>query len=374
MTTKPFHRCLAAALVLPLLGACVAEAAHDSPRAWDVDGHTITVSATAGMQFEVAVVVRAQPLSAPPVTGRVSTVEQLTSPSHAPLSGRVVESRVRIGDRVAQGDPLVRIQTPELSSLQRELKAARLTVRTRQATIDKLAQMVDARLAPEHDLAIARSELDASRLEVAAAQAKLQSLAVGRAGATSYWVLAGRSGTIVQLDAAPGQQVDVERGSPVATIAGLDEVLVVADVPERDANELLVGMTASIAVPGSHDTVSRGAVELVSEVIDAERQTVPVRIRVPNTERHLRPNAYVDVTFPARDQDALVVVPAAAVVRDGATSYVFVEGGDRVYQARAVDLGRRGKDAVEVRSGLQPGERIVVRNALLLLNALDVEA
>jgi multidrug efflux pump subunit AcrA (membrane-fusion protein) len=66
-------------------------------------------------------------------------------------------------------------------------------------------------------------------------------------------------------------------------------------------------------------------------------------------------------------------VPASAVVRDGAKTIVFVQVGELRYRAREVELGRRTKDVVEILHGLENGERIVVSNALLLLNAIELQ-
>jgi cobalt-zinc-cadmium efflux system membrane fusion protein len=66
-------------------------------------------------------------------------------------------------------------------------------------------------------------------------------------------------------------------------------------------------------------------------------------------------------------------VPAEAVVSDGLTAVVFVESEPGVFRRREVTAGRRTAGKVELLSGVRPGERVVVRGALLLLNALDLE-
>ncbi len=341
---------------------------------WHVQDDEVSLDSPSPVRFDVAKVVLGDPLPSPTVTARVTTVELLTSPSYPPLSGRIAEIPVRMGDRVESGDRLVRVQTSELPTLQGELATARLAVETKQAMIDKLERMVEARLAPEHDLILARAELAAARLAVKTAKSRLHSLAVGDAGDASYWILASRSGTIVQLDAALGQAVRPEQSVPVATVADLDEVLVIGDVSQREAARLHTGDRALIRVPGSMAEPIEGNIELVSEVLDPERQTVPVRARAANLERQLRPNAWVDVGFAPTEQTPVVRVPSSALVRDGAETIVFVQTDGHRYRARRVEVGRRSKDLVEIVRGLAPGESIVVTNALLLLNAIDTAA
>ncbi len=308
----------------------------------------------------------------PPVPARVSTIESMTAPSFAPLSGRVVDLKVRIGARVHKGDKLVEVRTPDLAAMHRELRGAQLAVRTRQAIVDRLGQLVESRAASNHDLMVAKSELEDARFSVQAADSKLRSLMVAQNGDAEYWVLATRSGTVVQLDAMPGKQVGPETDKPIATVADLDEVLVLADVPQRFAADLNAGEHAMLLVPATKAKAD-ATIETVSEVVDPDRQTVPVRLRAQNPDRMLRPNSYVDVVFTNDAGQQHLLVPSSAVVTDGDASVVFVQTGAGTLQRRAVRTGMQTREKIEVLSGLKPGEKVVTRGALLLLNALNVE-
>lgn len=359
-------------LFLGVLGCGMAEGSPP-PSGPDADG-----LAAPGHQvrarFDVADVALGDPLPGPSFAARVTTLESLTSPSFPPLAGRVRETLVHIGDHVEQGTKLVRIQTPDLPTLEGELAAAQLAVQTKAATVDKLEQMVEARLAAERELVVARAELAEARLQAKTARARLRSLSVDRSRDSSYWILANRSGTVVQLDAALGLQVGPDQQQPVATVADLDEVLVITDLPQREAARVQAGATARVHVPGTMQEPLTGTVALVSDLVDPERQTVPLRIRVPNGERRLRPNSFVDVSLDPADRTPVVRVAAGAVVRDGSKTVVFVDTGDDAYLPREVELGRRTTDEVEVVRGLRAGEKIVTTNALLLLNAIDLES
>jgi membrane fusion protein, heavy metal efflux system len=322
------------------------------------------------MKFETVAVELGPPLARPPVTARVATLEDRTAPSFAPLDGRVERVAVHIGDHVKEGDRLVLVRSGDLAGLQRDLEAARLAIATKRALLDRLNLLTESRAVSQNELLVAQSELNEARLSAAAAEARLRSLTVRREGDTGYWVLATRSGTVVQLDATPGKQVGPDKDRPVATVADLGEVLVLADVPQRDASTLRPGLPVSIEVPGAGAPVP-GAIEVVSDVMDAERQTVPVRVRAPNRELKLRPHAFVNAVFGPAAEGAVMQLPSEAVVSDGATSVVFVETAPGAFRRRPVTLGRQSKDRVEITGGLEPAERVVVRGALLLLNAID---
>jgi cobalt-zinc-cadmium efflux system membrane fusion protein len=116
----------------------------------------------------------------------------------------------------------------------------------------------------------------------------------------------------------------------------------------------------------------RGKVERVSEVVDPQRRTVEVRVRVVNEDRALRPNAFVEVTPEAPADVKRVRVPASAVVTDGARSVVFVAREAGRLERVAVTAGRRRDGEVELRGGLETGSRYVARGALLLENTIEL--
>ncbi|MFO0675222.1 MAG: efflux RND transporter periplasmic adaptor subunit [Polyangiaceae bacterium] len=356
------------------------EVAH-APEAFHVDGTDVAMGRSVPMHFDTAPVELGEPLPRVPVTARVETVEARTAPSFAPLDGRVAEVAVHIGDKVKEKDRLVLVRSGDLAGMERERRAAELSIRTKAAMVERTKRMVESRAAPDNDLLVAESELEESRLAAAAANSKLHSLAVSQAGDTGYWVLANRAGTVVQIDAQPGKQVGPDKDRPVATVSDLDEVRVIADVGQREASSLAPGLAVSIRPPGgasfatgaNDSPVVMGTVESVSDVLDPDRQTVPIRVRVDNRARKLRPHEFVEATFAPPSADRVLQVPADAVVSDGATSVVFVETRPGVVSRRPVRLGRQTRERAEIVDGVTVGERVVARGALLLLNAVEMK-
>ncbi len=358
-----------------ILAACAHPAEEPSRPGFDVRGNVIHVDPTVAspVRFQTIAVRPQVHLDAPSVTARVTTVDALTAPSFAPLDGHVVEVAVHLGDVVEKGARLVEVRTADLANLQHELRAAKLTAVTRQSIVERTRQLVEARAASQNDLTVAESQLAEAQFSSQAAAARLNSLSVRIDGDTSYWVLASRAGVVVALDAVPGKQVGPGQEKPVAIVADLDEVWVLGDVPQRDATGLRVGLRAEVSMPGRSGILASGVIETVVDVVDAERQTVPVRVRVPNQTRALRPNAYVNVTFANKDEQQVLRLPSAAVVSDGAASVVFVQATGGSFERRQVETGYQTRDQVEIVRGLAAGEKVVVSGALLLLNALQME-
>ncbi len=361
---------LCAALVL--LSACSSSPQRATEPTFTVEHDRITLQQKPPLAFHTAEAQAGASLPRPPIMARVTAVEALTSPSFAPLEGRVVESRVHLGERVKKGQKLVLIRTGELSSLERERRTAELIVNSKSAHVARLSALVEARAGSMSDLLLAQSEAEEAKVALKAAEARLASYQIQRADDTSYWVVATRDGTVIDLNAAPGLEVGPSRGLPVLVVASLDEVMVVGDVPQRLASELSPGMDALIHVSRTQNVPGR--LESVAEVVDPERQTVPVRVRADNRERKLRPNAYVQLSFSSSSPGNALLLPAACVVRDGAQAVVFVEDKAGSFVRREVALGQEGRDMVEILSGVTLGERVVSSGALLLLNALDTRA
>ena len=182
-----------------------------------------------------------------------------------------------------------------------------------------------------------------------------------------------RSGTVVEFDVSPGQEVGPDREKPLLRLSDLDEVLVIADVPESDVRDVSVGEAVSVH-PQSGSELREGIVEYISEVVEPRRRTVEVWVRAKNADRLLRPNGFVEVVLEPRGDALMVRVPDAAVVTQGTRSVVFVATAPGRLEPRPVQLGRRRDGETEIRSGLEPGVRFVSRGALLLLNQVDLSS
>jgi RND family efflux transporter MFP subunit len=139
-----------------------------------------------------------------------------------------------------------------------------------------------------------------------------------------------------------------------------------ADVFEFDAPNVRLGQRAVIKLP--YDSGARtfqASVSYIQPQLEAETRTLKVRLEAGNPELVLKPDMYVDVEFhmPRRER---LMIPAEAVLDTGLRKTVFVDLGDGYLEPREVETGERAGDRVEIRSGLKPGERIVVSGNFLI--------
>jgi cobalt-zinc-cadmium efflux system membrane fusion protein len=351
--------------------ACHPKSSPNKPSFTATKEEVVVNESTPGIAFKTVPVREGAPIASPPVTARVVTVENLTEPVFAPLSGRVAEVHSRVGERVRKGDRLLLVQTPELPELTRQRQEAKLAVALKQATVDRLQQLVAARAIPEHDLAVAQTELDTAKVDVRSADAKLRSLAVVPVGDGAYWITTARDGTVVELRVSPGAAVGPDIDHPVCVVADLSQVLVIGDVPQAVANGLEPNLSATIRIPGQTSEVIHGTIQTVSGVVDPERQSVPVRVLVNNSEGKLRPNAFVELELTPKADKNVLLVPTVSVVTDGLDTAVFIKRAEGKYGKRQVTVGRQNTEYTEIVRGVNAGDEVVITNPLLLINALE---
>lgn len=343
-------------------------------RAITVQGSMVQLAENAPQwkYVELGVAQEASPLAPPAVPGRVSFDEKRTASLSAPLPGRVERVLVRIGDRVKEGDRLFNVRSAAWADLEREMASARANVEVKRRIATRSRELVEIRAVPEKDALAAEADLHEAELGARASAAKRASLRIAPEGDNLFWVVAPRTGTIVDLEVVGSQEVQPSGDHPLVRISELSEVLVLADVQEADAYDLRVGGEVLIRTrAGSLER--KGSIDRISEVVDPKRRTVEVRIRAENQDRALRPNAFVDVELETDPTQKRVRVPAEAVVTDGQTSVVFVSRGPGKLERVAVVPGRQRGAEVELRSGLPPGSRYVSKGAILLLNQLELE-
>ena len=120
-------------------------------------------------------------------------------------------------------------------------------------------------------------------------------------------------------------------------------------------------------------TIEReGAIDHVSGIVDPDRHTVPVRVRLANTAGALRPHAYTPVRF-FDPTTARVALPAAAVMSDGAKSYVYIKQGSGELVRKDITVGSASEGKVPVLAGLEPSDQVVLRGAILLDNQIQLD-
>jgi RND family efflux transporter MFP subunit len=333
------------------------------------DSITLTNDAPMWSVVKVAPAEPAQPHWTDPVPARIVFDEARTSRLGSPLAGRVTATFVERGQHVKSGDKLFTVSSPNLAELRADLEKATVERGTAKVNFDRVKALVDAGSLPAKELVTAQQEVAEAELAVKLANQKLASLKVAGAGEASFTVTAPRDGVVVEKNVAVGQEVDTSTGSVMA-IADLSDVWVVADLFENDVGALEPGDKAKIIV--GQTTEVDGQIDQVSAVVDPDRHTVPVRVRLENLAGNLRPNAYAQIKF-FDPTPAKVSLPSSAVMSDGAQTYVYVKDKSGALKKRTVVAGSASGGRMPILEGIEPGEQVVVQGAILLDNQIQLD-
>ncbi|HEX3529846.1 MAG TPA: efflux RND transporter periplasmic adaptor subunit [Thermoanaerobaculia bacterium] len=311
-------------------------------------------------------------------TGTVAFDQNRTTQVLAPISGPVARLQVELGARVARGQALATVASPDFAADVSALRKAEALARNarRLATLDEQLWKNDA---------IARRDMEQAETDAVGAEADrdsaLQQLrALGVDDTTIKDIRENRpisgseaaaairspvSGTVVEKLISPGQLLQAGT-TPCFTVADLSSVWVMANLFESDLPFVAPGAPAQILTEGGHSPI-QGKVDYIAAIVDPTTRAVAVRIVAPNPNGMLKRDLYVRAIIQAsRDSDGLLV-PVSAVLRDDENlPFVFVAGPQGSFGRRRVTLGSRTGDRQEVTSGLTAGETIVVEGALFL--------
>lgn len=174
-------------------------------------------------------------------------------------------------------------------------------------------------------------------------------------------------GVITAAQVTQGEFVDSTRS--LYTIVDLGRVWIEAKVSESDLGKLVEASAADFTLtshPGRRFSIlgdSGGALIDVGKVIDPASRTFKVLYQRPNKDSLLRIGMSADVAIETAHAEAVLAVPESAIVDEDGRPTAYVQLDGEHYQKRDVELGLRDAGFVEVRRGIEPGERVVVRGA-----------
>ena len=283
-----------------------------------------------------------------------------------PASGRVVSIAVKPGDHVERGQTLAVLTSSDVASARSDFAKAKIEAERAKRAADREKLLFEHGAAAEKDYVDARAQAESADAELARAQERLNLLSINPASNTDrVSLVAPAPGIVLDVSAAPGEfSKSLESANPLITMADLDTVWVLGDVYEKDAAKLSVGKPVTITLQAYDGQQWSGRIDSISGALDPTTRTLKVRIALPNRKQLLKPEMFATVHVRIGSHQA-VVVPAAAVIREGDATAVFAKQGDKP-QERAVRLGQSIDGVVEVLSGLRPGDEVAAQGAELL--------
>jgi cobalt-zinc-cadmium efflux system membrane fusion protein len=319
------------------------------------------------------------------VTGSVQPVDSSIAHVRPLARGRLLEVRVKLGDRVTSGQVLAQFDNIDAGEFIAQYNAARserqrLTIQlaAQQRQVERNRRLAEIGASPQKDYEFSLAEQQALEETVrgqdstiAAISARLRRFGINEADAgtsATTSIRAPFAGVISHMDAAPGEVVDGR--AELFSVADLSTVYVQAQVYEKDLGSVRVGQSASIvtdAYPGLHFP---GRVVSVGDLIDPQTRTVAVRCQVPNPNGRLKLDMFGTIQFPTSTRRATLSVPADAIQTIDNKTVVFAQTSPTHFAARAVEAGVTDQGRTEIRGGLTKDDKIVSRGAFAVKSVL----
>jgi membrane fusion protein, heavy metal efflux system len=175
-------------------------------------------------------------------------------------------------------------------------------------------------------------------------------------------VTAPIDGTIVDREITIGQSV-ADPGAKLMTITDDRQVLVTANIYERDLGRVKIGQQVAVKVPGATTKSFSGQISRIGTAVDLQSRVVPVQATLDNRQGSLKAGTFAQIQLATSQfTTPVIVIPASAVVESDRAKLVYVKSGDS-YQPATVTLGQTVGDLVEVKTGLFAGDLVVTQRA-----------
>jgi cobalt-zinc-cadmium efflux system membrane fusion protein len=288
-----------------------------------------------------------------------------------PIDAQVVRLIAAVNRQVAPGQALAELRSPEVGRARADVMAADTRARLAAQTLERKRGLAAERIVAARELQEAESQHDEAQASLRAARSALRALGPepdddpGGDDPSRFVLRSPVAGTILERSAAVGQMA--QASSAMFRIADLRRVWLTVHAFERDAVQLTSGTPVRITLAAMPGREFAGAVALVARQVDPASRTVDVRVELGNAQGLLRPGMSATAHVPVQGgSERLLTVPVAAVQRVGENWMVFVPDGDGAFRMRRVGRGRDLGGEVEIASGLQPMDTVVVEGAFLL--------
>lgn len=282
--------------------------------------------------------------------GSISADENQIEHVHVYADGWIKELLVKAeGEKVAKGQTLFRVYSPALVNAQEEYILALNNKNTSlsAAALKKLAAL-------------------------GMSKAQIETLQKNRTVSELVDVVAEESGIVSHLNVRDGMFVKPEK--ILLVIEDLSKVWLLADVYERQSSWVQKGQKAEMSLPYLPGQKWIGEVNYVYPTLDANSQTLKVRMMFDNPSGDLKVNMFGDVKIHAQPRENILMIPREAVIYTGQENRVIVKLDTGKYVARPIKVGLETSDFIEIIDGLKEGETIVTSAQFLIDSESSLKA
>jgi len=305
------------------------------------------------------------------VTGVVAPDVARMVPVISIATGRVVEIKARLGDRVKKGQLLMRVQSADIAAAFAEYRKAVADEKLASAQLERAKLLYEKGAFSLNDYQTAEDVENKAQVDVETAAERLRVLGSPLDHPSGIVdVYAPVSGVITDQQVTNAAGVAGLGAPNPFTISDLSFVWILCDVYENDLANVRAGETAEIRLNAYPDKVFRGEITNIGPILDPNLRTAKVRIEVANPGT-MKIGMFVSATLYDEKRETHAAVPAAAILHLHDRDWVYVPAGEKTFRRVEVKAGEIFPNNMqEIVAGLHAGQQ-VVSNALVLQNTAE---
>lgn len=286
-------------------------------------------------------------------------------------SGQVLAVKVSLGDKVSKGQTLAVMRSADVAGNYTDLSSTQSDVSVAKRQLDQAEYLYKNGISSEREYTEAKENYNKA---IAANRKVRDQIAINGGGNTSesgqLVIKAPESGYIVEKNITAGSFIRQDNSGSMFTISNMKDVWIWANVFESDISKVKVGYTAKVTTIAYPGKVFMGKVNEISSVLDPDNKVLKIKIALPNPDMLLKPEMFTNVVITNNENAQAVSVPAKAIIFDSSKNYVVVYNSKCDLKVREVNVIKTVDDISYIASGLNPGDKVISKNGLLLYDAL----
>ena len=256
----------------------------------------------------------------------------------------------------------------QLEQAKIEQEKWRTQITNTKAELDRKETAFNEQLVSEQEVAQLRYQLDEQthderraasrvrelghRVDELGAQIEQANLEISRTNITAPF-----GGYITERQVELGQSVRVQQ--QLFRLASFSPLYADVHLSEQETDLIRPGQQARVFLGADERDSAQGRVARISPIVDDSTGTVKVTVELQPNDRDFRPGAFVRVNIQTDTRQNAVLIPKRAILEEDGENYIFTAEGEIAHR-RKVDLGYENASEVEVRSGVRPGEAVIV--------------
>ena len=307
------------------------------------------------------------------IPGRLETQNRRLAKIGSPITGRVSNLYVSLGDVVKKGQVLARINSIELTQTQLNLIKSSQLIGLKTKAVERAKLLFEADVISKAEMLRVENELDAVKADYRASRDQLIVLGMSEkavekietSGQINSFgdVISRFDGIIISRSINEGQIVNPQ--DDLFHVADLSKLWAVANIPEQQSSFIQKDEVVEIEIPALDNKKLTAKIIFEDSIVDPQTRTVMVRAELDNTNLLLKPDMLTSMHISSK-KISKMAIPISSVFRENDRNHVFVQNTPQTFRLRDVELGNKDGKLVTVLSGLSQGETIVTEGAFHL--------